>query len=229
MCQSTRFGWHFLRSGNEMINGKIAPADGVWLHHDGPITPCKAGLHASERLIDALRHTSMITGSILTRVELQGNIVEHGFPFDKIVGRRRRILWRLDEATTEDFLHRFARWAALQVAGIWDAPPVVWSYLESGNRTLVKLVRDEAYATMRNGYQDRLTSDARLHAATATWEATRPMGSRAANHAAHNAILALMGARANEAELVAYRVANTNNFNDYLEWRAKEAHLEAAR
>ncbi len=54
------YGWHFLRLDAEgtplLRDGRPAPALGEWLEHDGPITICQTGLHASWRALDALNY-----------------------------------------------------------------------------------------------------------------------------------------------------------------------------
>jgi hypothetical protein len=97
-------GWHFcdgmkLRDGQPLVAGKV-------YRHDGQVVPCEQGLHASVRLIDALHFAP---GSQLSRVEMRGEVVPHGSPVDKIVGRERKVLWTLDATRT---LWLFACWVA---------------------------------------------------------------------------------------------------------------------
>ena len=114
-------GYHFV--GEKLRNGEPIPVDGEWLEHDGPVKPCKSGLHASEHPFDALRYAP---GNTLCQVELEGNLKPHGDPVDKWVGRRRKILKRID---AEHLLRRFAADQALSVAHLWDMPEVVRDYL----------------------------------------------------------------------------------------------------
>ena len=88
----TTRAWHF--TGPTLRDGRPIPDVGEWLVHDGPLVPCESGLHASERLIDAL---SFAPGGTLHRVELRGDVTPHDG--DKLVARERRILWSLDETT----------------------------------------------------------------------------------------------------------------------------------
>ena len=44
--------YHF--TGDTLRDGRPIPKPGVWLKHDGPVIPCKSGLHASEHPFDAL-------------------------------------------------------------------------------------------------------------------------------------------------------------------------------
>lgn len=89
--------WHFV--GKTLRDGRDIPPDGVELVHDGDLLLCVCGLHASERLIDAL---SYAPGNILCRVKCGGRIQKSD---DKLVCTRRTIEWRLD---SEEVLLAFA-------------------------------------------------------------------------------------------------------------------------
>ena len=93
--------WHF--TGHTLRDGRPIPPVGEWLEHDGPITLCESGLHASVDILDAL---SYAPGPILHRVEMDGEIIEGG---DKLVASRRRILWSVD---LTDILREGARLCA---------------------------------------------------------------------------------------------------------------------
>jgi len=114
-------GYHFV--GDTLRDGRPVPADGEWLMHVGRIIPCKSGLHASEHPFDALRYAP---GAILCRVELEEDLVSHSRPIDKWVGRRRRIVARID---ADYLLRRFAADQALHVAHLWEMPEIVRNYL----------------------------------------------------------------------------------------------------
>jgi hypothetical protein len=103
------------------------PADGEVLRHDGPVEMCRSGLHASRRLIDALRYAP---GPVVCRVECAEIVDEDK---EKFVCRERTILWRVD---AEDLLRDFARRCALDVIDQWDAPAVVRRYLTTGDEEL---------------------------------------------------------------------------------------------
>jgi hypothetical protein len=121
----TVLAWHFV--GDTLRDGRPVPADGEWLEHDGALVMCESGLHASIRLIDALRYAP---GATICRVVCAGEM-EHDY--DKLVAMRRRIAWRIDG---EAVLRAFSRWCALQVASLWDMPDVVREYLETGDESL---------------------------------------------------------------------------------------------
>ena len=120
-------GYHF--TGSSLRDGRPIPKIGEWLVHNGPVLPCESGLHASEHPFDALQYAP---GPMLHRVELDGYLVPHGDPVDKWCGRRRRIIASIDATA---LLREFARWCALQVIHLWDAPAVVREYLETGDES----------------------------------------------------------------------------------------------
>ena len=151
--------WHFLHKGGLLRDGHSPPPDGEWLEYDGPIMPCKSGLHASEHPFDALTYAP---GAILCRVELEGELQSHGEPTDKWVGRRRKIVWRHDATP---LLREFARWCASQVLHLWYAPQVVKDYLATGDKSL----RDAAWAAAR----DAASAAAMDAASAAAWAAAR--------------------------------------------------------
>jgi len=76
-------------------------------------------------------------------------------PLDKFVGRRRKILQTID---TTELLREFARWCALQVIDLWDCPPIVREYLETGREEIQAAARaagwEEARATARRRHGD---------------------------------------------------------------------------
>ena len=131
-------GYHF--TGKTLRDGRPIPPIGEWLEHDGPLVPCKSGLHASAHPFDALKYAP---GNMLHRVELEGDLVLHGDPPDKCVGRRRKIIATIDATS---LLREYARWCASQVLYLWDAPQVVRDYLATGDESLRAAARDAAWA-----------------------------------------------------------------------------------
>ena len=117
--------WHF--TGDCLRDGRLIPADGETLRHDEELTLCERGLHASERLIDALQYAR---GATLCRVRCGGTILRDR---DQLVCSERTIVWRIDAT---DLLMRFARQCALDVIHLWSAPDVVRRYLEIGDPKL---------------------------------------------------------------------------------------------
>jgi len=88
---------------------------------------CSVGLHASKRAIDALQYAPG-NNLALCRVTLGGTVIHDD---DKSVATERTVVTMLDAATTERLLREFARWCALSVAHLWDAPEIVRQYLET--------------------------------------------------------------------------------------------------
>ena len=188
--------WHF--AGDKLRDGRPLPADGEWLEHDGPVVICESGLHASQRIIDALQYAP---GATICRVRCQGDIARES---DKIACRRRKIVWRIDG---EELLRDFSRWAAWSVIDLWDAPQVVREYLATGNEDLRAAAR--AATDDVSGSATRAASWAALGAASgstsraaslaalgaASWVATLAesgAASRAASWAAQNRQLTAM-------------------------------------
>ena len=146
--------WHFV---NETLrDGRPIPPDGEWLVHDGELVMCESGLHASERILDALIYAP---GNTICRVEVDGEILHDD---DKLVAEKRKILWRIEG---EQVLTAFARWCALQVVHLWDAPDVVIKYLTTGNEN----TRSAAWSAARSG----VFSAARYAASDAARSAAR--------------------------------------------------------
>jgi len=110
--------WHFV--GDTLRNGGPIPADGELLAYNGNIKMCESGLHASIRLIDALKYAP---GSTICRVDCD-TIMEKGN--DKLVCGYRTILWRVGG---EELLRKFARLCALDVVDAWDCPSIVLQWL----------------------------------------------------------------------------------------------------
>ena len=130
----------FLLMGADMRTtrgARLLVADGETLRHNGPLALCVGGLHASRRIIDALRYAQ---GPVLCRVRLGGKIVHDD---DKSVAERRTCLWHIDAT---EVLWAWARRCALDVIGRWDAPDVVRRYLETGDESLRAAAWDAARA-----------------------------------------------------------------------------------
>ena len=86
--------WHFT-AGDKLRDGRPVPPLGKWLIHDGPVSMCASGLHASVRLLDACKYSP---GLRLHRVECAEIITKQD---DKLVCRRRRILASMDADVRE--------------------------------------------------------------------------------------------------------------------------------
>ena len=130
--------YHFV--GDTLRDGTPIPPDGEWLTHDGECVICESGLHASKHPFDALQYAP---GATLCLVECEGIVTEQE---DKFVCRRRKIVTRFDATDT---LWAMSRWAALQVIHLWDSPPVVREYLETGKEDLRAAAWDAAWDAAR--------------------------------------------------------------------------------
>ena len=138
--------FHF--TSKKLRNGDPIPPIGEWLEYTGKIVPCQSGLHASEHPLDALRYAP---GNLLHAVELEGDLVSHGNPIDKWVGRRRKIIATIN---AESLLREFARWCASQVLHLWDAPQIVKEYLASGDESLRGAAWGAAWGAARDAARD---------------------------------------------------------------------------
>ena len=136
--------YHF--TGDKLRNGDPIPPLGEPLVHKGDIVPCKSGLHASIHPLDALEFAP---GLILHLVDLEGEIVQHD---DKLVGRKRTIIATVD---VTELLREFARWCALSVIHLWDAPDIVRQYLETGDEKLRYAARDAAWDAARDAARQK--------------------------------------------------------------------------
>ena len=161
--------WHFV--GDSLRDGRPIPDNGVTLKHKGKLELCASGLHASERLIDAL---SYAPGPILCRVRMGGAIKKES---DKLVARQRTIIWRIDSTHV---LLKFAQQCALDVAHLWNMPPVTREYLETGDESL----KAAAWAATWETAWDAARETAWDAARAAAWDAANAGGWDAANVAA---------------------------------------------
>jgi hypothetical protein len=183
-------GYHF--TGCTLRDGRPIPAIGQWLEYDGPVVPCESGLHMSEHPMDALKYAP---GNTLHLVELEGDCQPHGDPIDKCAGRRRRILATVD---AEPLLRKFARWCALRVIHLWDAPVLVRQYLETGDESLREAARQAAWEAAQEAAweaaQEAAWEAARAAAVAAAWAATRDAAWAAARESAMEATQAARAA-----------------------------------
>lgn len=196
---NTKIAYHFV--GETLRDGRPIPADGEWLEHDGEIEICMSGLHASSHPFDALEYAP---GNTLCLVEVDGDISEQE---DKLVCRRRRIIARID---AEPLLREFARWCALQVIDLWDAPDVVRQYLTTGNESL----RAEAW-------------DALAAARAAVWDSRAALAE--AWDALGAALAAAWDARAAEWDIRGAALAAARSAEWAAKWNATETAVKAAQ
>jgi hypothetical protein len=131
--------WHFLPDDRRLRYGDNTLVEvGQTLTVDpAHLELCQYGLHASERALDALKYAP---GSVICRVRLSGAIIEGD---DKLCASERTVLWMADAT---EALRAFGRWCALEVAHLWDMPPIVRQYLETGEESIRDAARDATSA-----------------------------------------------------------------------------------
>ena len=150
--------WHFLPANQRLRYGSMERVEvGKTITVDCKPSLCRSGLHASVHAIDAL---SYAPGPIVCRVIVGGEIVSGD---DKIVGTTRTVVAMADAT---DALWEYARWCALEVAHLWDMPPVMRQYLETGDTAL----REAARAAARYAAWDAARAAAWAAARDAAWE-----------------------------------------------------------
>ena len=183
-----RQAWHFLyndwRTGYDKLLVKI----GEKLVYTGemPPVPELRGLHASERIIDALGQAN---GAIVTRVECDGEIVD-SYPGDtKFVCTERTALWGYDAS---DELRLFSRLVAKEAlekffdeSKFGKMPQVVIDWLETGDEQL----------------RSAASSAAEIAAYSAAWSAAYSAARSAAYSAAESAAWSAAWSAALEASL----------------------------
>ena len=208
----TILGWHW--TGDALRDGRPLPAVGEWLEHEGPVVICESGLHGSRAIFDALRYAP---GHMLHRVEFADVVAEHS---DKLVARRRRIVWSLN---AEDVLRAFARRVALDVAHQWDMPDVVREYLETGREELRSAARSAAESAARSAAESAARSAAWSAAWSAAESAARSAARSTAWFAAESAAWsAARSAAWSAAESAAWSAAR-DKYSEWLEQMVEEA------
>ena len=181
--------YHFV--GATLRDGSPIPADGEWLEFADQCVMCNSGLHASRHPFGALQYAP---GATLCLVECENIDSEQT---DKLVCRRRRIVARFDAT---DVLWTMARWSALQVIHLWNAPQVVREYLTTGDESLRAAARDAA------------RDAARAAAWNAAWNAAWAAAQTAARDAAQDAAWDAAQDAAWAAARAAARAAQQNHF-----------------
>ena len=177
--------YHFC--GATLRDGRPIPADGEWLVHEGQVTICETGLHASSHPFDALQFAP---GATLCIVECEDIVTEH---VDKLVCRRRKIVKRIDAT---ELLWKASREYAKSVLHLWDAPQVVKDFLDTGDESLMAAAR----AAARDAAWDAARDAAWDAARDAGWDAGWDAAWDAARDAAWDAARAAARAAARDAQ-----------------------------
>ena len=127
--------YHF--TGDKLRDGRPIPAVGEWIEETGELRICEKGLHASRTPFQAL---SFAPGFSLHKVEVREIAAETEA---KLVARQRRIIATID---AKDLILSFARKQALSVIHLFDCPPILKKWLETGDESIRKEARAAAIA-----------------------------------------------------------------------------------
>jgi hypothetical protein len=183
-------GWYFAPDDRKLRYGDGRAIETGVTHRVAcrPVL-CEAGLHASERILDALQYAP---GSVICRVRLGGEIVRG---VDKSCATKRTYLAVIDG---EILLRAFARRCALDVIHLWqEAPAVVREYLETGDENLRTAASDAAWAAAKAVAWDAARAAAwtaaRAAARGAAWSVARAAAEAAAEAAATDAAWIAVG------------------------------------
>ena len=157
-------GWYFSKESRLLRYGDGREiALGVTHIVEPPIELCERGLHASVRAIDALEYAP---GPIVWRVELSGEIKAGD---DKCVATHRKYVGGGVDASS--VMRAFARRCALDVAHLWDMPPIVRTYLETGDESIRAVAKAAAWDAARDSAWDAARAAAWDAARAAAWDA----------------------------------------------------------
>jgi hypothetical protein len=187
-----------------------------------PIEMCKSGLHASERIIDALIYAPhIIKGLVLYRVRLSGEIIKGE---DKAVGSERTYL---ASASVDKILREFARRQAL--INVEKIKPycskenyeVILKWLTTGD----KKYRSAAWSAA----QSAARSAARSAAQSAAQSAARSAAQSAAQSAARSAAWSTVESAARSAARSAVESAVESATESATESAAQSTARSAAR
>ena len=205
-----KYAFHFLKSEHALRDNTLAPADGVWLEHAGPVTICSSGLHASWRVCDAL---SFAPGPWLCLVEVDHIIGQQN---DKLVCRRRKIIARFDAT---ELLRADARASALSCLKYWNGvpPQAVTDWLTTGDekyRSAAGRAAETARGAARSAARGAAESAAWSAAESAAWIAAESAAWSAAWSAAESAAWSAAESAARGAAWSAAESAATSRLHD---------------
>jgi hypothetical protein len=178
--------WHFSGVDKKLrYNDERVIKVGKTLKVKGPVELCERGLHASKRLIDALKFAP---GPYVWFVELSGEVV-HGE--DKSVATERTALWGFDAT---DVLRKFSRKVALEaIEQTWNEdkfgafPEVVKKWLKTGDESLRSAAESAAWSAAESAAWSAAESAAWSAAESAAWSAAESAAWSAAESAARSA------------------------------------------
>lgn len=169
----TTLAWHFLLDNHTLRfshNNKLAVkvCVGQTLQYDGHLELCRSGLHASIRLIDALKYAP---GATICRVECGGKILRGN---DKICAETRKVLWMLNGTR---LLHEFAcDVAELALAKMKNPDPRSVAAIKAKRDWLVGKITDAELAAIQHdawiAWNSQEANGEARNVAGAAWYAT---------------------------------------------------------
>lgn len=191
MKQEKILAWHFIQDDGRTAYGNMLVEAGKTYSTDETPVLCKAGFHASERLLDALKYAP---GGVVCRVELWGE-VKYGS--DKLVAQNRHVQWMLDVTRLLDKFACEVAEETLRKHGVtdersWNAIKVKREWVD-GKATNEEL--EAACSAAWAAAWDAAGNAACSAARAAAWAAAREAAWAAAREAARAAAWADLNAR----------------------------------
>ena len=170
--------WHIAENSGLLGHGdERLIVVGETLTVAGPIFMCWNGLHACERLLDALAYAN---GTVICEVALGADAYTEA---DKSVSSSRTCIAMTTPEVGERILRNFARWCALDVAHLWDMPEDVRQYLETGDESVRSAAETTAWIAAGAAGEAAIRSAAEA-AGEAAGEAAAEAAARSAAEAA---------------------------------------------
>ena len=174
--------WHIAENSGLLGHGdERLIVVGETLTVAGPIFMCWNGLHACERLIDALAYAN---GTVICEVILGADAYTEA---DKSVSSSRTCIAMTTPEVGERILRNFARWCALDVAHLWDMPKDVRQYLETGDESVRSAAETAAWTAARAAAEAAAEAAARAAGEAAARSAADLTAEAAARSAAEAA------------------------------------------
>jgi len=210
-------GWWFAKGDTLPHGDGRKVAIGETLTVEGPIVLCERGLHASRRLVDALKYAP---GPILYRVRLSGTIVPHSSlraGEDKLAASERTALWRVDATralrlfacdVAESALLRERKagrepdnrsWEAIRVTRLWLDGKATEAARSAARSAAESAARNAAWNAAESAAWSAAWNAAWNAAESAARSAAESAASRAASHAAWSAAERMFQKRIREA------------------------------
>jgi len=206
--------WHFISNDRRLGYGdnRIVKT-GMTYKAKGEIELCRNGMHGSKRAIDALGYAC---GNIICEVDITGQIKQGD---DKIVGRRRKVIWMRD---VTNILHEFACRCAEDSLKLVPKPdPISLAAIKAKRDWLDGKISDEELKAVRESSWEASLEAARGAVRETAWDAACEAARDAALEAAREAV--------REAVREAARAAAWDAAREAARAAAWDAAREAAR